>query len=96
MNNIRKYELNFLLASIIIWIIALQVFLFIRFGGYSPDTINIIAPKVLLLFWHNMPIAFVTGGLTGLVFGLLELYVFKTKWKHDGFILTGLSHFSIV
>jgi hypothetical protein len=61
MNNIRKYELNHLLASIIIWIIALQVFLFIRFSGYSPETINIIVPKVLLLFWHNMPLAFVAG-----------------------------------
>ncbi len=85
MNNIRKYELNHLLASIIIWIIALQVFLFIRFSGYDSDTINIIAPKVLLLFWHNKPLAFVTGGLTGAIFGMLELYVFKTKWKHIGF-----------
>lgn len=85
MNNIRKYELKHLLASIIIWIIALQVFLFIRFSGYSPETIKIIAPKVLRLFWHNMPLAFIAGGLMGTIFGLLELYVFKTKWKHISF-----------
>jgi adenylate cyclase len=61
------------------------VFLFIRFSGYSPETINIIVPKVLLLFWHNMPLAFVAGGLMGAVCGLLELYIFKTKWKHISF-----------
>lgn len=85
MKRIRIYEFQHLLTSIIIWILALQVFLFIRFGGYSATIVNHIAPRLLSEFNHNIFLAFFTGGLMGLIFGTLEFYVFRTKWKHLSF-----------
>lgn len=85
MNRIRKYELRQLLTSVVIWIIAFQLFLLFRFWGYDKETIVGIAPKLLLVFRHNIFVAMATGALMGCIFGALEIYVFRTRWKHIKF-----------
>lgn len=85
LTKLQKYNLKHILFSMFLWTIAFKLYIIFRFVGYSPDLVTTVMPKALLVFHHNVILTTVVGISMGLTHGILEIYIFNTKWRHMAF-----------